>query len=430
MMSLYQRVFYGVPVLLAILVISACGSAPPSTAAKAKPKDVRVATVQVEDLTRVIELTGEVEALRGTTLSSLSEGFVRDCPWREGDVVELAADGPTVMVRLDRGLHEADVASARAGLAVAEARLQELIAAPRAEDLEQARTAVAQAEARLAYCASDHQRLQALLAQEAVSTETVEQAWVTKLEAVARLSEARRRLAVLEDGPLPSSRAVAEAQVAEAAARLAVAEARAAERLIEAPFAGIVGAVHMSCGDLVRPGEPLLSMYDPHSLVLRVGVPERLTAELAVGATAEVVFDAQPGRGYELRVERIYPRIEKVSRTRTVELALPADQGLLPGMFARVSLLIARAPEALTLPREALLTMPNGKTRVVVIENGQAHHRRVELGIESQGRVEIRHGLAPGDSVAVAGHGRLQDGQPVRALPAAAASTVPEGPVQ
>ena len=83
-------------------------------------------------------------------------------------------------------------------------------------------------------------------------------------------------------------------------------------------------------------------------------------------------------------------------------------------MFARLQLALATASEALTVPREAVIRR-GGDFAVFVIESdGTAKQRRVKLGIEDGGRVQIVAGVKKGEAVAVAGHNRLSDGKNVR----------------
>jgi membrane fusion protein (multidrug efflux system) len=159
---------------------------------------------------------------------------------------------------------------------------------------------------------------------------------------------------------------------------------------------------------------PLLELADLSSLVVRVAVPEAHAAEVRDGMPAVVRLDAVPGKTFPGKVARAYPGLDQRMRTRTVELTLDGPAALMPGMFARVRLVIESVPGALVIPREAVTVTPAGGQVVFVVEDGKAAQRRVTTGIEEAGQVQILSGLKTGEKVVVAGHEKLKDGAAVR----------------
>jgi membrane fusion protein (multidrug efflux system) len=143
-------------------------------------------------------------------------------------------------------------------------------------------------------------------------------------------------------------------------------------------------------------------------------VPEDSAARVRDGAPIAVTLDAHPGATFSARVNRIFPDIDRRTHARTVEGAITGDVALVPGMFARLQLTLASAPEALTVPVESVVRRRGKPVVFVIAGDGTARQRAVRLGIESHRRVQILAGVAEGDPVAVAGHNRLRDGKKVR----------------
>ena len=181
-----------------------------------------------------------------------------------------------------------------------------------------------------------------------------------------------------------------------------------------APFDGVITAVHVRPGDLATPRSPLLEMYAPDSLVIRFSVPEAQASAVRTGLRIKATLDALNGRAFDAEITRIYPQLNAAMRTRTVEAKLTERDEIVPHMFARLKLELRRADDAVLVPSEAILTAPTGEHYVFVFNQGKAHRRVVELGIEQDKTVQTLSGLEPGQRVVVAGQAALRDGQVVR----------------
>ncbi len=196
-------------------------------------------------------------------------------------------------------------------------------------------------------------------------------------------------------------------------AQLVSAKEKAQDYTITAPWEGIVSRLIVKEGEFVAPRSVLLEMYDPASLVIRAAVPEKHAAEVTAGMRVDVHLDAYPNNFVPGRIERVYPYLDPRLRTRTIEIALDKSVNLLPGMFARLEVLLESEEEAVTVPIEALVSTPKGQV-VYVFEDGQATARMVETGIEADNRIEIISGIQAGDKVIAAGNEKLKNGADVR----------------
>lgn len=252
-------------------------------------------------------------------------------------------------------------------------------------------------------------------------------------QAEARASAARdaaARAVQLQERGMVSDQEVerlqSEAQVAEA--DYALAELRVRNAMITAPIAGVVTHRLVERGQLVNSSAAAFRVADISRLEALVGVPEREANRIQVGQTARVRMEGRsPFQG---EVARIRPVVDPESGTVQVVVEVNPDQGggLRPGQFVNVDIVTETLDERLTLPRTAVL-VDGAVPRVFTISDGRAVEREVELGVNQAERVEIRRGVAAGDTVVVVGQDNLQqgvtvnllelDGQPVRATPSA-----------
>lgn len=192
-------------------------------------------------------------------------------------------------------------------------------------------------------------------------------------------------------------------------AQLVQAEETAQDYAIYAPWEGVVSRVNVKVGEFVAPRAVLLEIYDPASLVILAAIPERHAAEVTAGMRVDVRLDAYPDDIMHGRIERVYPYLDSRLRTRTMEITLEKPIDLLPGMFARLNVLLKNIDDAVIVPLEALVTTPKGQV-VFVVEDGKAIARAVKTGIEADNRIQLVSGVQPGDKVIVAGNEKLKDG--------------------
>lgn len=158
----------------------------------------------------------------------------------------------------------------------------------------------------------------------------------------------------------------------------------------------------------------LFVVEDLDTLILRVNVPERELAKLAVGQLAELSFDAVPNRSFAGQVALISPYVNAETATFSVRIRVTETGGLLrPGMFARVAIIYERKPDALQIPRTALLD-GDGPPKVFVVQHGKAVERAVQLGLTNGAMIEIVSGLKDGEQVVVVGQGAVKPGAAVR----------------
>ncbi len=245
-------------------------------------------------------------------------------------------------------------------------------------------------------------------------------------EALADLAEARAALVdsrsqFNRSRELLATRAVSEseverleAQLEADKARVLAAEARLADTIISAPFAGRVGLRRISPGTLVTPGTVVTTLDDTSTMKLDFSVPEKFMAPLRVGMEISAHSVAYPDEIFAGAVSGIDTRVDVVTRSVRVRALLPNERELLkPGMFLTVQVIRDRQT-ALVIPEQCIVPEQDRKY-VFVIDNNTAEKRQVTTGRRRAGEVEILAGLAPGEVVVVEGTQKLDEGTPVEA---------------
>ncbi|MGP1683608.1 MAG: efflux RND transporter periplasmic adaptor subunit, partial [Giesbergeria sp.] len=219
------------------------------------------------------------------------------------------------------------------------------------------------------------------------------------------------------------------ASVQVAQAKLALAEATATRMRILAPFDGIAGIGQLSVGEYIKDGADIVNIEDMDTMLVDFRLPERYQSQVRVGQSVALALDALPGAQFTAQVRALDPQIDANGRSLAVRasLANPALR-LRPGMFARVTLELARRSGALVVPEEAIVPQGEGAIvfKLVAAVDGSSVAQRapVALGLRGDGFVEVTQGLAVGDVVVTAGQQRLQKG----ATPVSVAGTAARPP--
>ena len=200
-----------------------------------------------------------------------------------------------------------------------------------------------------------------------------------------------------------------------ARARLAAIESRLADRLIKAPFAGVLGLRDLSVGALVEPGDLITTLDDDSVMKLEFGVPATYLDVLRPGLDVLATARAYPGRRFEGSVKAVDSRVDTATRAIRVRAVLPNTERILkPGMLMQVQLL--KTPrQAIVIPEEAL--MPLGDQQFVLLvdpaDGNKVVRREIRIGGRRPGGVEVVSGLTPGEQVITHGSLKVRPGQQV-----------------
>ena len=205
-------------------------------------------------------------------------------------------------------------------------------------------------------------------------------------------------------------------RVKSAQARLELARVRLDQRIIRAPFAGVLGFRQQSLGSLVQPGSPIVTLDAVDTLRVEFSVAEALLGGLKPGAIVEVRAAAWPDRVFNGKVTALGTRVDEVTRAAPVQAQLDNRDGALkPGMLLTVRAQ-GRPRSALFVPESAVA--PENARQFVWRIGAEDKVEKIEvaLGARLTGSVEIHSGLAAGDRVVLEGHAQLRPGRVVRAV--------------
>ncbi len=248
-------------------------------------------------------------------------------------------------------------------------------------------------------------------------------------EEEANIIEARSRLAqaerdwnrwrdLAERGIAPRVRAE-EAETAYEAARasLRAAQARQGDRVIRAPFAGVVGLSDVTPGTLINPGAVIATLDDISVIRVDFPVPERYLSVLSAGLPVTATADAFPNESFTGRIALLDTRVNEQTRAVTARAEFPNPSGRIrPGMMMRVSI-EQGLRQAAAVPESAVQYEGSSAYVYRVAEQGEgatAQRLTVETGAVEGGYVEILSGLAVNDRVVGDGLNRIQPGAPIR----------------
>lgn len=248
---------------------------------------------------------------------------------------------------------------------------------------------------------------------------------MTSAEEHALLDEARARLAEAKSQydrvkALAAQRSVSESLSDErkrdldtARASLVAIESRLADRLIKAPFAGVLGLRNISPGALVEPGDMIATLDDDTVMKLDFAVPSLFLSNLKPGLAIRARARALGKRRFDGEVRSIDSRVDPVTRSIQVRaLIANPDRSLRPGLLMQVELL--RNPrDALMVPEAALLQQGSEHYVMRIGEGEVAERREVVIGARRPGMVEIVSGLAAGDRVITQGNDKVRPAQRV-----------------
>jgi RND family efflux transporter MFP subunit len=194
-----------------------------------------------------------------------------------------------------------------------------------------------------------------------------------------------------------NSVSAAEAQLADAKARLAGADRALGDTVIRAPIRGIVSKRAVNTGDVVSSGTELFTIIDPSSMRLEASVPSDDLRALRVGAT--VAFTV---RGYDTpfqgKIERIAPQADATTRQVPIYVAIPNDGRLVAGLFAE-GRVVSESATGVIVPTNAVNTADPSMPWVLRVTDGKTERVNVALGLRDprSESVQVVSGLNEGD---------------------------------
>lgn len=184
--------------------------------------------------------------------------------------------------------------------------------------------------------------------------------------------------------------------------------------VIKAPFAGVVGHVPATLGDMAMPGKPLLTVYDPSLMRVTAYVGQQQAAALRDTGGGDLQVDipgiSAPRVAVPASKVQVLPTVDAQSHTVQVRVELPPSVvGAAPGMFARLWLNAGKGAAASADAAFGPLLVPAGvvvrraeMTGVYVLDDqNRPLLRQVRLGRPAGDMVEVLSGVRAGDRIAL-----------------------------
>jgi membrane fusion protein (multidrug efflux system) len=237
-------------------------------------------------------------------------------------------------------------------------------------------------------------------------------------EARANLDDAESQLRRLEDlsgrGLTSASDLdVARSRAGAMQARLNSIVARLRDRLIQAPFSGLLGFRQVSPGTMLSPNTAITSIDDISVIKLDFTVPESAIGTMTPGAKVIAKGVSFPDRDFEGTVRTVGSRVDPVTRAITVRAHIEnADRALRPGMLLTVAVVTAERT-ALVVPEGSVFQVQN-RAYVYRVDGDTVHQQQIDVGGRRFGVVEVLGGLQEGDPIVVEGIIKLREGARVR----------------
>ncbi len=234
-------------------------------------------------------------------------------------------------------------------------------------------------------------------------------------EARAAYQEAERQLArglelaptkIISESQLDTQRSTRDA----AKARMDVVRAQLSDRVITAPFDGVLGLRQVSPGALVTPGTAIATLDDISLIKLDFQVPERFLAVLERGQDVTARSGTYAGREFAGVVTSVDSRVDPVTRSVIARAEIPnPDRLLRPGMLMSVQVFL-KPRQAIVVPEIAVVQVGTESFVYRVKADGTVERAVLALGSRRQGAVEVTSGLAVGDRIVVEGTVKLREG--------------------
>jgi membrane fusion protein (multidrug efflux system) len=359
-----------------------------SSGAKTDARKTRVITVATvaplrQDLDIRLTYTADITPNQSVNLFSRVNGYIAKIYVDKGDLVK----ANQLLIEIDHSDYRHAVDQAKANLAAAKAR-------------------VSQQDASVRNTTLTLNRMQALIKDQFVSQQDLDNAQVAYDAAAAALDSLR-------------------AQVQQMEVALAQAETNLAYSYIRAPFAGYVAERNLDLGSYVSGttagtstiSRGILTLHEIQTVRILIEVVEKDIPLIQAGQKVEVRAEAYPNRIFEGTVTRIVQALNRATRTMTIEVDLPnKDHVLKGGMFARVEVLVGAHRNAIQIPLDAVSRLEDSQY-VYIVREEKAQRVPVEIGVRDQNRVEITKGLDGSEQVIVSGKDLVHDGSPVQMQP-------------
>jgi membrane fusion protein, multidrug efflux system len=193
-----------------------------------------------------------------------------------------------------------------------------------------------------------------------------------------------------------------------------------AKKTIRAPFSGRLGIRQVNLGQLLREGDPIVTLQSLDPIYVDFTFPQQDLARLRTGLPVRVTCDCLPGLAIDGRMTAITPLVDSDTRNIQVQATVGnREEKLRPGMFVNVAVGLPVRQKVLAIPATAVFYAPYGNSVFVVVDDKEGKGGKtlrqefVRLGEKRGDFVAVTEGLKEGDAVVSTGVFKLRNGQSV-----------------
>ena len=188
------------------------------------------------------------------------------------------------------------------------------------------------------------------------------------------------------------------------------------EILITAPFNGYVGLTDYKIGDKLKNGDLLLTLDDMSSMKAFIYLPEKILPQISKDIKYIASSKLFPEQKYFGVISNIDQRVNRDSRTiRAYAIIDNINKNLRPGLLLNIDIVLDEIKDTMLIPEESVLTSKD-YSYVFVIDDDVAKLKKVNLGITSNGMIQILSGLKSNDKIVTLGHEKLKDGSKIKII--------------
>ncbi|QDS99147.1 efflux RND transporter periplasmic adaptor subunit [Adhaeretor mobilis] len=412
------------PALLCLATLNVAISGKVRAQPERPPAPVVVARVAQRNVTAAQGFVGTVMPSRHAIIGSAVDGRVVEFPVEEGDRVEPKQK----LAQLLTETIKLELASAEAELQLRQQQLLELENGTRPEEIEQARSRMAAADARQRFQQARVERLEtAAETRGAVTEDVLAEARAVLIERQELYLDMKAAHALAVAGPRPEVIYQGKAQVAFQQAVVEKLSDQIKKHTIISRFAGYVVKEHTEAGQWVNRGDPVAEVAALDEVDVVVQVVEQSVPFIRLGTDVRVEIPALPDRVFIGKVEAVVPQADERSRTFPVKIRVineVTSSGPLvqAGMVARAALPVGKPQQALLVPKDAIVL---GGPRPMVFtvadatkegDLGKVQSVVIELGVAHGDWIQIFGAIEPDAFVVVQGNERLIPQSQVRLL--------------
>jgi len=191
-------------------------------------------------------------------------------------------------------------------------------------------------------------------------------------------------------------------QVNSVSADIEVIRAQLRKTEIVAPFDGVIGLRNISVGAVVSPATALATIRQLSPMKLEFSFPGKYITLVRKGTKLKFTVQGTD-HSYDATVIATEEGIDAITRNLQAKaLVNGKTEGLVPGMFANVALILNENSNAIMIPTQAIIPEAQRK-KVIVSRAGKASFEEVKTGVRQATDIEILSGIQAGDTIVTTG---------------------------